>query len=56
MTMNQIDQLEIVRTNLALLSAIRITELPEEAQFGFDRMIHESLSIVSTIVDSRPTA
>ena len=53
MTNDQIDQLAIVKTNLALLSAVRLDELHESAQFGYDRMIAEALSIVSDIVDSR---
>ena len=56
MTLDQIDQLAIVKTNLALLSAIHLDELHAEAQFGYDRMIAEALSIVSDIVDSRATA
>ena len=50
MTLDQLDQLAIVKTNLALLAAIKIEDLDQSAQFGFDRMIHESFSIVDDIV------
>lgn len=56
MTLEQLDNLSIVKTNLALLSAIHLDEITAEAQFGYDRMIAEALSIVSDIVDSRQAA
>lgn len=56
MTLEQLDNLSIVKTNLALLRAIKIEELDSAAQFGYDRMIAEALSIVSDIVDSRQAA
>jgi hypothetical protein len=53
MTLEQIDNLSIVKTNLALLKAIRLDELDQSAQFGFDRMIAEAFSIIGDIVDQR---
>ena len=49
MSLDQIDQLAIVKTNLALLRAIRIDELDESAHFAYDRIIAESLSIVEDV-------
>ena len=52
MNLAQLDSLSIVKTNLALLRAIKLEELDSAAQFGYDRLVAESFSIVDDIVSA----